>query len=218
MCPSGAGQHAPGHDIRGQHGGLAWSCCDFNMFGFTWASDRSCLSTAASSCSRLGVCRQVTYDQSCPGVLLPADVVWSLEGAHLPRNERATLEVAIAIVRPNLAANRSCSVQTWSRLPLTPWVQCTTKLPRYTGAHLPAWTALMRALNGSDLTSHRSEPSSLSRCPRFRACATERAHDSVSRQIACCYRLDLPSRLGTGQSCPWQSYFTTCLHAIVVTP
>lgn len=141
MCPSGAGQHAPGHDIRGQHGGLAWSCCDFNMFGFTWASDRSCLSTAASSCSRLGVCRQVTYDQSCPGVLLPADVVWSLEGAHLPRNERATLEVAIAIVRPNLAANRSCSVQTWSRLPLTPWVQCTTKLPRYTGAHLPAWTA-----------------------------------------------------------------------------
>lgn len=67
MCPSGAGQHAPGHDIRGQHGRLAWSCCDFNMFGFTWASDRSCLSTAASSCSRLGVCRQVTYDQTAPG-------------------------------------------------------------------------------------------------------------------------------------------------------
>lgn len=115
--------------------------------------------------------------------------------AHLPRNERTTLEVAI--VRPNLAANRS--VQTWLCLPLTPWVHHeAASIPRYTGIHLPAWLdCLMRALHGSDLTSHRSEPSSLSRCPRFRACATERAHDSVARQIACCCRLDLPSRLGS---------------------
>lgn len=67
MCPSGAGQHASGM-------ASAWSCCDFNMFGFNWASDCSCLSTAVNNSF-------VIFSTRCLGVFLPADLVWSLEGA-----------------------------------------------------------------------------------------------------------------------------------------
>lgn len=126
MCPSGPGQHASGM-------ASAWSCYDFNMFGFNWASDCPCLST---------VCQQQL--RHLPDLVrlgcfcLPMSSGRSR--AHLPRNERITLEVAIAIARPKLAANRSCSVQTWLCLPLTPWVHH-EELPRYTGALLSGWTA-----------------------------------------------------------------------------